>query len=199
MLGWFTAQCKLARPNTPLTRRDNPSRRSQSRHRPWTSLKVTQYTQRKRRNINLLLFRTWRGRTVAGLAPSSPSPRRLGKVSASALCYCQLSRSTLGFPVVLRVPANPQTTAVVEETSSTSAFRVMHMNICYYYQDLLPGLLHGLVTARFNATSGIRPTRLTQKKAEEVTPRFGLLLGEPAGYSASAWTASIFRATSFGW
>ena len=65
--------------------------------------------------------------------------------------------------MVLRIPANPQATAVVEETSSTSAFRVIHMNICYYYQDLLPGPVHVLIAARFDATSGILPTRLAQE------------------------------------
>lgn len=66
----------------------------------------------------------------------------------------------LRFPVALRAPANPQATAVVEEPSSTSAFRVLHMNTCYYYQDLLPGPVHAPAKGRFNPTSGIRPTRL---------------------------------------
>lgn len=66
----------------------------------------------------------------------------------------------LGFPWHLEFPTNPQATAVVEEPSSTSAFRVLHMNICYYYQDLLPGPVHTAATRRFNPTSGIRPTRL---------------------------------------
>jgi hypothetical protein len=71
-------------------------------------------------------------------------------------------RSTVRFPVALRAPTNPQTTAVVEEPSSTTAFRVLHMNTCYYYQDLLPGPVHAPARGRFNPASGIRPTRLRQ-------------------------------------
>jgi len=51
-----------------------------------------------------------------------------------------------------KIPANPQSTAVVEEPSSTSAFRVLHMNTCYYYQDRLPRPVHRLSTACFNPT-----------------------------------------------
>jgi len=43
----------------------------------------------------------------------------------------------------------------------TSAFRVLHMNTCYYYQDLLPGPVHAPAKERFNPASGIQPIRLT--------------------------------------
>lgn len=51
-----------------------------------------------------------------------------------------------------KIPTNPQSTAVVEEPCSTSAFRVLHMNTCYYYQDLLPRPVRALSTVRFNPT-----------------------------------------------
>jgi hypothetical protein len=60
---------------------------------------------------------------------------------------------------MLSVPTNPQSTAVVEEPSSTTAFKGFHVNTCYYYQDLLPGPVQKLTTAFFSPISGIRPTR----------------------------------------
>ena len=51
-----------------------------------------------------------------------------------------------------KIPANPQTTAVVEEPTSTSVFIGLRMNTCYYHQDLLPWPVHELSTTRFNPT-----------------------------------------------
>jgi len=90
----------------------------------------------------------------------SVAPGRLCRASSIAAFGTAFVPFDLRFPVALRVPTNPRATAVVEEPSSTTAFRVLHMNTCYYYQDLLPGPVHIPVTGRFNPASGIRPTRL---------------------------------------
>lgn len=65
---------------------------------------------------------------------------------------------TLGFPVWLRVPTNPQTNAVVEETSSASTFTVsFQMNTCYYYQDQLTRPLPPHASTVINADLGYLP------------------------------------------
>jgi len=97
--------------------------------------------------------------TCFSFAPGRPAPGA-GKGCPLPASMAFRPVQPLGFPWHLEFPTNPQATAVVEEPSSTSAFRVLHMNTCYYYQDLLPGPVHAPAKGRFNLTSGIRPTRL---------------------------------------
>jgi hypothetical protein len=123
------------------TRRENPTRGVLLRSCELT-IKVTLDTLQRSGNVRPVLFR---------LCNCRPRTSRKKGVNLR----CQVS---LGFPVWLRVPTNPQTNAVVEETSSASTFTVsFQMNTCYYDQDLLTRLLTQRISAVVKANLGYLP------------------------------------------